>query len=395
MVSVLFSTDAKPPLSLADESAIKLPAILPTLAEINIAPPEPLEFEREIKEPGSKVTLLPAKAAIAPPFTQQLALMMELPFTSATSLPVAKIAPPAPAEVFTNELLLRSSALPPFTATAPPFEGLFPFASVSRWSLTRAPLSSFMTALRCCASRTAPSPPDDICSSTARTMMGEPPRLNTCPGGKKSASALLDGAASIAARSCAIVATVVKPTGPGMSGGIGGGAGGVGDAGGAAGTTSQPCTLIPASRHAAGHSWLITALSAADGANATGQPAAIATYRKSATLPRHASPQAPKSPAAAAIPCVHSVPPVQMAIEVNVSGTSEHGPPLPPVLEECWPPVGATLWLDAFVVTTAASCRKCTVAVPVGAKGTSTLRTPRSSVNVASEGCLPAPSAGC
>eukprot|EP00966_Prymnesium_polylepis_P252765 5842893-Prymnesium_polylepis.1 len=244
------------------------------------------------------------------------------------------MAPPFPPEVeLTNELLLSASELPVFIVTVPPLLGDTPFTSESRWRVTLAPLCNSSTRLRCCASSTAPSPPDKICKVIEPTTTGEPPRWSTWPGGKKSASAPPCGAASIAARSCAVVPTVVKPFGPGTSGGIGGSAGGAGGEGGAVGIRAQPGTSIPASRHVVGHSWLIAESLAAGGVNASGQPKAIARSLKCATLLRQATFQLPKSVVAIDMPCVHSVPPAQIAIEANVPGTSGHALPLPPVLE--------------------------------------------------------------
>eukprot|EP00966_Prymnesium_polylepis_P113408 2622167-Prymnesium_polylepis.1 len=51
--------------------------------------------------------------------------------------------------------------------------------------------------------------------------------------------------------------------------------------------------------------------------------------------------QPPKSAAAATMPCAHSPPPVQMAIEVNVPRASGHVMPPSPVLDG-GSPVGTT-----------------------------------------------------
>eukprot|EP00966_Prymnesium_polylepis_P013090 301713-Prymnesium_polylepis.1 len=56
------------------------------------------------------------------------------------------------------------------------------------------------------------------------------------PGSTYNASEACGGVAAIAACSCVSVATVLKPTGPGISGGIGGGGGTSGGAGGCAGS---------------------------------------------------------------------------------------------------------------------------------------------------------------
>eukprot|EP00966_Prymnesium_polylepis_P049868 1154220-Prymnesium_polylepis.1 len=57
--------------------------------------------------------------------------------------------------------------------------------------------------------------------------------------------------------------------------------------------------------------------------------------------------QPPMSAAPAAIPCMHSVPPVQSAIDVNAPRTSGHVPmPPPPPAPDGGSPVGAMLPLD-------------------------------------------------
>eukprot|EP00966_Prymnesium_polylepis_P304579 7037126-Prymnesium_polylepis.1 len=135
--------------------------------------------------------------------------------------------------------------------------------------------------------------------------------------------------------------------------------------------------------HVTGHSWVIAASSSAGGANARRQPKAIARSLKYATLMRHATSHPPKRPAAASIPCAHSAPPVQSAIEPNVPGTSEHPPTA--ALDGGGPPADvalpletlATLPLDVFAVASAASRRKCAFAIPSAANGTSSPRTMR------------------
>eukprot|EP00966_Prymnesium_polylepis_P014136 326432-Prymnesium_polylepis.1 len=63
------------------------------------APPYTPALVFEISEPGSNVTLLPAKAITAPPERSQIAFKIELPVMSDKSPPVTKMAPPFPPEV--------------------------------------------------------------------------------------------------------------------------------------------------------------------------------------------------------------------------------------------------------------------------------------------------------
>eukprot|EP00966_Prymnesium_polylepis_P192298 4457142-Prymnesium_polylepis.1 len=79
MVSVeLAVTDANPPCPAAAASATRLPAILMKDWSIRSAPPSYPALVFEISEPGSIITLLPAKAITAPPFQAQLVFKIEL-----------------------------------------------------------------------------------------------------------------------------------------------------------------------------------------------------------------------------------------------------------------------------------------------------------------------------
>eukprot|EP00966_Prymnesium_polylepis_P335802 7391136-Prymnesium_polylepis.1 len=111
---------------------------------------------------------------------------------------------------------------------APPWSPDRPLASLTACSVRFAPLVTSNNRDFCSASKVAPSLSESTCKSIGPTMMGRPLSVNTAPGGMYSARDAFDGAALTTSRRWSADATVVNPSGAGMSGGIGGSGGGDG-----------------------------------------------------------------------------------------------------------------------------------------------------------------------
>ena len=111
--------------------------------------------------------------------------------------------------------------------------------------------------------------------------------MSTVPGGRKTAQLPPGGVASIVAINWVVLAIVVKPLGPGISGGMGGAEGGSGGADGIRGDSEQAGMSTPAAAHEAGHRSPIRASLEANGANGMGQPMACAFVSNSAILMAH------------------------------------------------------------------------------------------------------------